>query len=94
MLIPATVTSDIHNKMENMTETLLDLQKAQQINSNSIQCVMQRVETIANDMEKLKNQISKQPPESSLTETSSLPVNKIRLPSDLSVSDEIEIMYE
>lgn len=70
--------------MEKMTETLLDLQKAQQNNANSIQCVMLRVETIANDVEKLKKHISKQPQETSLNKASSLP--KKRTPNDLSVN--------
>ena len=83
-MLPATAHNDVQNKFEQMSETILDLQEEQRNNAAAIRCVMQRVETIAKDVDELKMQLSKRPQATSPTR-SSLHVCK-RIPSALSVS--------
>ena len=79
-LQPATAHNDVQNKFEKLSETLLDLQEEQRNNAAAIRCVMQRVETIAKDVDDLKKQLSQR------TQATSQSQACKRIPSALSVS--------
>ncbi|KAL5499701.1 hypothetical protein EMCRGX_G011159 [Ephydatia muelleri] len=79
-LQPATAHNDVQNKFEKLSETLLDLQEEQRNNAAAIRCVMQRVETIAKDVDDLKKQLSQR------TQATSQSQACKRIPSALSMA--------